>query len=409
MSVKANKKAGTLQCGLQAGRNGFIVPRMPEIQPKQFRLTDEGVILFQPDPTNPLPGNQVGRIKKGAELLRPEAEVSDAAMDAAKVSDWLQARIHEVLQPLMLLKDEEQISAPAREITLKLYEALGILPRADLEASIAALDEEGRRALRQRKVRLGPVLVFLPALGKPASVRLRALLWNIWHDKPLPAAAPPDGVTSISVAGKDIDPIYSRAIGYPVYGPRAIRVDMLDRLIGAIYDNADKGVFKAKHEMAEWLGCPIPDLYAVLEAMDHKKIHDPADEAKPEGEPAAAEAVVEAPAAPAAEAAPVAEAAAEQAGEQKPAAPQVKPELATFRLRRGKAYGQPPARERPKRPHKPEGAQKPDRPHKPRREKVKRPQPKGERPERVISAMPQKKAENSPFAMLKDLKVKGNE
>ncbi len=381
---------------------------MPDIQPKQFRLTDEGVILYQPDPTNPLPGNPAGRIRKGSALLSPETETTDPAMDAAKIAEWAQAHINEVLQPIILLNDEEQIQQPARDIALKLHEALGILPRADLEASIAALDEEGRRALRARKVRLGPVLVFLPALNKPASVRLRALLWNLWHDKPLPAVTPPDGVTSISVAGKDIDPVYFRAIGYPVYGPRAIRVDMLDRLIGSIYDGADKGVFKAKHEMAEWLGCTIPDLYAVIEAMDHKKIHDPADDVKPEAEkPAEAASPV-----PAAEQAaePAAAPVAEQQAAEKPAV-QAKPELATFRLRRGKAYGKPPAREKPpKKPHK-ESSEKPY--NKVRREKAKRPperkKEREDRGERIISAMPKKKAEDSPFAMLKDLKVKSSD
>lgn len=401
--LKVNKKAGVLQCGLQPRRNGFIVRRMLEIQPKQFRLTDEGVILFQTDPTNPLPGNPVGKIRKGAELLRPDAEITAAAPEAEKITGWLQAHIHEVLLPLILLKDEEQIPQPARDITVKLHEALGILPRAALEAEIGALDEEGRRALRARKVRLGPVLIFLPALNKPASVRLRALLWNLWHDKALPAAVPPDGVTSLSVEGRDVDPVYFRAIGYPVYGPRAIRVDMLDRLIGAVYDSADKGVFKARHDMAEWLGCPIPDLYAVLEAMDHKKIYDPADEVKPEEKPATEAEEAAKPEQPPVTATEPVAATAEQPAETtepKPAQPQAKPELATFRLRRGKAYGKPPEREKPQRPQKP------------RREKAKRPPQKREpRPERerIITALPQKKVESSPFAMLKDLKVKGNE
>lgn len=383
---------------------------------KQFRLTDEGAVLFQPDPTNPLPGKPAGKIRKGDALLKPVAALTDesavpAGMDkdafAARMQDWLAFHVHEVLQPLAALTAEETVPDPAREISDCLYEALGIVPRADLEGPIGKLDEEGRRVLRARKIRLGPVLVFLPLLNKPAAVRLRALLWNLWYDKALPAEAPPDGVTSISVAGREgIDPLYFRAIGYPVYGPRAIRVDMLDRLIGAIYDSADKGVFKAKHEMAEWLGCPIPDLYAVLEAMDHKKISDPAEQAIEEKaaepppampEPEASALSIE-PALAAEPAAPAPESEPGPAAESSVPAPvpQVKPELATFRLRRGKAYGRPPQKE-PKK-------------HPPRQQKPKRKEARKEPPrERVISAAPQKKVENSPFAILKDLKVKGRE
>ncbi|MCB9995195.1 MAG: hypothetical protein H6869_02005 [Rhodospirillales bacterium] len=411
---------------------------MLNAKPTQFKLTDEGVILFQPDATNPLPGQPVARIRKGEAILRPAAEVTleIAEADQEKVSTeitaWLHGHIDEVLQPLTVLKDEEEIQAPARDIASKLHEAFGILPRAALEEPISGLDEEGRRALRSRKVRLGPVLIFLPLLNKPAAVRLRALLWTLWNDKPLPAAVPPDGVTSISVAEQaDIDPVYYRAIGYPVYGPRAIRVDMLDRLISAVYDNADKGVFKAKHEMAEWLGCPIPDLYAVLEAMDHKKIHDPAEEALKDEEAAAQESKVEAeekPAAPAEEktetpvpaaAEPQGQmslfdappAAAEDSKDEKPAeaapkaeqaAPPEKPELATFRLRKGKAYGRPP--EQRKKPEFKDNKDRPKRPHKP-----KKGGPRKEPRERVISAAAKKNVEDSPFAVLKGLKVQNKE
>src|SRR5690606_14147693 len=96
--------------------------------------------------------------------------------------------------------------------------------------------------------------------------------------KELPAETPKDGMVSFSVADKTVDADYYRSIGYPVYGPRSIRVDMLDRVVCAVYDSAKDGKFQAQHKMAEWLGCNILDLYAVLEAMGHKIIHDPAAE-----------------------------------------------------------------------------------------------------------------------------------
>ncbi len=371
---------------MQEAVSMIILRSMLETDRKQLKLTDEGEIYFQPDPTNPLPGLLVGQIVKGKSLLQPGAVAVNKDVDDEKVKEWLQVYVDDILQPLVVLKDEEKIQAPAREVTDKLYEALGILPRAELEKSISELDEEGRRALRQRKVRLGPVLVFLPLLSKPASVRLRALLWNIWHDKKLPAQIPNDGVTSISVAEQEIDPLYYRSIGYPVYGTRAIRVDMLDRLIGAVYDSADKGVFKAQHAMAEWLGCPISDLYGVLEAMDHKKIHDPADDVQEKEKEAQKEESKEG------------ELKEETVSEEKKPSEE-KPELATFRLRKGRAYGKPPQQEK-RREQKPvRKSQKPK----------KAPVKKKEQKERVMSAGAAKKMENSPFAMLKDLKVQSKD
>lgn len=328
---------------------------MLTIQDKQFRLNDTGQILFQPDSTNPLPGTPVAQLGKGEALLAPVVTLLDGPMppmlgerDAAlaRINQWKDAHFTTVIGALTALgsADAPDADTPVADISRKLYGALGIVPRAEIDAFIEKLDQDGRRDLRNRRVRLGPVLVSMPDMNKPAAVRLRALLLTLWNDKPLPAAVPPDGMVSLVVDPEAIDADYYRAIGYPVYAKRAIRVDMLDRVISAIYDNADKGVFKAKHEMAEWLGCPIAELYDILTAMGHTKIHDPADEPKlgVRVEEVKAEEAKAEEAAPAAEApktedsAPVAETAEEGEAAKPPPAP--KPELATFRLRRGRAH-----------------------------------------------------------------------
>ena len=395
--------------------------------PKQFRLTDDGQIFWQKDATNPLPGEAVARVRKGASLMKPDVDVIDSDLlqgqDKAAVADhirgWLQNHhIATVLEPLKALEAEDDKITPAvRGIAWQVYEGLGIVPRAQVEELIGTLTPEDRAALRARKIRLGPVLVFLPALNKPAAVRLRALLWSLWHDKSLPADVPNDGMVSKIIDEAAIDPVYFRSIGYPVYGGRVIRVDMLDRLISAIYDNAVKGEFQAKHEMAEWLGCSIPDLYKVLESMGHKKVED---------KPVAVEASAETPAVPDAPVAEVtaesliAEVKADDATEAKAEEGKVeaaaKPVLATFRLKRGKANeSRPPRREHNREHHekRPHGDRKPggekkfgDKKHGDRKPfnkgKGGKPEPR-ERKEYVISAEAKTKAD-SPFAILQQLK-----
>lgn len=307
-------------------------------QPKQLTLKEDGQILWQADATNPLPGQPIATLRKGEKQLKPDFVLLDGAeplkdLDKDSViqflKTWMDQHINTVLGPLTGLTNEEGISGPAKDIAVLLHDALGIMPRQDLEPLIAGLDPEARKVLRQRHVRLGPVLVFVPELNKPAAVKLRATLWWLWNDRELPAALPKDGVVSVIVDEAAVDHVYQRAIGYPVYGGRAIRVDMLDRLISAIYDSAKDGTFKATHAMAEWMGCSIPDLYKIIESMGHKKSHDPAEQPVAET-PVVAEVAVEAPVAevPAAEAAPAVAAVPVVA---------VKPELATFRLKRGKA------------------------------------------------------------------------
>lgn len=310
-------------------------------QPKQFTLKDDGQIYFQPDSTNPLPGDVLATIHKGSSLLQPTVQLvegrdlgNESAADVlVAVENWVKAHIYTVLEPLFALVGDETLSEPNKEIALKLFEHTGIVPRGEVEEQIAKLDPEMRKALRDKKVRLGPVLIFMPDLNKPAAVKLRAILWSLFNDKPLPAPTPRDGAMSAVVDVTTANPDFYRAIGYPLYGPRVIRIDMLDRVINAIYDTAKEGKFQAEHKMAEWMGCPIADLYAILEAMGHRRIVKPVEAAPAE---AAAEPVAEV----AVEASPAevpAEATTEVVAEAKKPE-QKKPELDWFFLRRGKAH-----------------------------------------------------------------------
>ena len=398
-------------------------------EPKQLTLTDDGQILWQSDASNPLPGQPVAVLRKGASQLKPEVELLDSELvqgqDKTALVDfikaWLDQRINTVLEPLMGLVKEEGIEGQARGIAYQLHEALGILPRQELEDLISGLDAEARKVLRQRKVRLGPVLVFVPELNKPAAVKLRALLWWLWHDRILPAPLPKDGVVSMLIPdGTSYDPDYQRAIGYPVYGGRAIRVDMLDRLISAIYDNAKGGTFKATHAMAEWMGCSIPDLYKIIESMGHRKISDPAEQPAQAVDAANVEApVVETPPETAPET--IAEAVAEtpEATPVTVAGVPPKPELASFRLKRGKANeaSRPPRapHHRAPRAEGEEQGQRKDRPafrskdkpkqdkprdgYKGRRDKVE----KFEKKQTSFEAKPLQ-VEDSPFAVLQQLR-----
>ena len=394
-------------------------------QPKQISLNGDGQILWQVDVTSPLPGQPVAQIRKGSAVLKPDLDLLDTPLLADQdlnmvkmaLTLWLHTHITTTLEVLEGLIKPEGIAAPASDIAAKLYEGLGIIPRSDVESLIPGLDPEARKVLRQRHVRLGPVLIFVPELNKPVAVRLRALLWWVWHDRPLPAPVPKDGAVSVVVDETAIDPVYYRSIGYPVFGSRAIRVDMLDRLISAIYDGAKGGVFKAEHKMAEWMGCPIPDLYKILESMGHRKIDDPAAPV------AVVETVPEA--APAAEAAPVPDSALADVAAEAPAvtttpapapapAPAIKPALASFRLRRGRQGGDQPQRsERTPRPDyktdkKPERSFGPDK--KPRSDKPKfkgkdRDFKKEKREEKtyVFEAKAQSTGD-SPFAILQQMK-----
>lgn len=352
----------------------------------QYRLAEDGQVSYQPQASNPLPGEPVAMVVKGEDILKPKVVLLEA--DILKNQDgpalrehlqgWLGRHIASVLEPLVALEDLGDFKAPVKGIAFQVHEALGILTREHVEGLISELDADDRRDLRSKKIRLGPILVFIPALNKPSAVRLRALLWGLWHEKDLPMDCPKDGIVSFEIDPKAIDKNFYQAIAYPVYAKRAIRIDMLDRVISAVYDGANEGKFQAEHKMAEWLGSSIEGLYEVLEAIGHKKIYDPADEAE-KVEEKAGEASEES-----------------KAEAKKPEGDQEKPVLATFRLKKGKAFETGGA----KTPY----AGK----RKPAKQKGKRNKSTNRTP-KVMSAGPEKKLEDSPFAILEQLKKQSNE
>lgn len=321
----------------------------------QFSLSPEGMILWQSKPESPLPGEPVARVVKGEHALRPGLEVLENPLtdgiDREPLKNtltlWLNTHIGSVLEPLVFLGIQQGASDsdPVQTICKTLYDSLGIVPREVLEDEISKLDAEQRAVVRSKKIKLGPILVFIPLLNKPAAVRLRGLLWSIDRERPLPAPVPADGIVSVAIDEATADRDFFRAVGYPIYAGRAVRIDMLDRVINAVYDQAEKGKFSAKHQMAEWLGCSIESLYKILEAMGHTKIYDPAEDPAKQ---ASAE-TNQAEAAQTEAEAPAQEAAASEDKPKEPAAPESKPELAVFRLKRGKAFatGRPHEKRRP--------------------------------------------------------------
>ncbi len=260
---------------------------MPGIVDKQFSLLPNGALAFQSDATNPLPGAPVAVLRKGAAALAPAFEITESgagALASAGVGDlpafsarlalWLDGHVRKVLEPLFALENLVAAGGPVGAVAQGVLDGIGIARRADLGAAISGLEADGRTALRQKKLRLGPVFLYLLEGNKPAAVRLRGILWALWNDVSLPPPLPHDGAVSALCPNSEIDPAFWTAIGYPLCGPRVIRVDMHDRLVQSIYDAAEKGIFRARHEMAEWLGCPISDLYAVLESLGHRRIED---------------------------------------------------------------------------------------------------------------------------------------
>ncbi len=349
----------------------------------RFTLHEDGQITWQENKTNPLPGDAVALIVKGDDILSPQVTLIEThGLDdnqqkhaMSMIGDWLQGHLKTVLAPLYNLLDNSEyaLEGVAKDIGECLYNNLGVVHRSEIEKFVPELTPELRVGIRKKRIKMGPILVFMPELVKPAAINLRALLSGLWNGEKLPMQRPADGRVSITIDPDAVHRNYYRSIGYPIFGNMAIRIDMLDRVITDIYDSSKDFKFQAQHKHMEWLGCGEEDLYAILGSMGFKKQH--VEETAPTEEVVIAvpeeKTVTDGPSAT------------EEA--------KVKVELATFFLKKGKISDRP----------KPKMAPKRDTKH------VKKSHTKKTPRANNFSAKPKKNEidEDSPFAILKQLKT----
>lgn len=356
----------------------------------RYSLQSDGQVYWQKNSTNPLPGDVVGRIEKGESILSPKVAVT-GDKPQADVQAGIDAHIRAVLAPIFALKDQEgenALTGVAQSIGDVVYDNMGVVHRSDIEQFVPELTPELRQPIRRKRLKMGPILVFLMDLMKPAAVNMRALLWGVWNGKTLPMETPADGRVSVTIDPENVDRHFYRSIGYPVFGNKAIRIDMLDRVITDIYDSAENWQFRAKHQYAEWLGCNIEDLYGILASMGHIRI--PSEQPAESAEPKAEEVV--------SEEAPAPEATTE-ATEEKPAEAK-KPELDLFKLKKGKISDRP-QKARPQKFEKSQG----DKPKFKKKPQKGKPQQQGVK---TFTAKPKADEidDSNPFAILKQLKTK---
>ena len=265
------------------------VRRVVAAKADAFKLSRSGQILWR--------DVEIARLEAGDDPLKPTvvviADEHLAGPDKEKVrerlSAWLTELIGERLKPLVEINAAQDISGFARGIAFRLKENFGVLRRESVAEEIRSLDQPARAQLRKYGVRFGAFNIYFPTMLKPACSELAAVLWILKHgtEHGLDIAAMPElprpGLTSAAVNAATPDIFYGVA-GFHVCGPRAVRVDMLERLADLIRalltwrpDPANPGTpprgatgdggFKATQEMMSILGCSAAELGNVLKAL----------------------------------------------------------------------------------------------------------------------------------------------
>ncbi len=218
-------------------------------------------------------GAAVARLAAGDTALSPQVEVlSSDLLDPplrervrSRLAPWLGAHLRRTLAPLFELRDRAPAGA-ARGLAFALAEGLGAVARRTVAEQVDVLSGEERRTLGRLGVNLGRLSVFLPGLLRPEAMRLRARLHAVRHgQRPEPG---PDGPPS---APNDLRrPLgFYLACGYLPLGPRAVRLDRLERAAALLAHLARGGPFVPPRELGPILGCPPGELATLLSAMGY--------------------------------------------------------------------------------------------------------------------------------------------
>ncbi|WP_434616371.1 helicase-related protein [Azospirillum sp. B2RO_4] len=245
-----------------------------------FALGADGVLTAD--------GLPVARLAAGPSVLAPLVVPFDEGMldqaqrerVRARLDRWLKDHIAARLKPLFALSGAEGLSGAGRGLIFQLVEGLGVLPRAPVADMVERLEREDRKALTRLGVRLGVSHLYLTALAKPAAVSLRGLLWAVAKGHPLPMPIPPPGRVSVEAPlGKEgpvkdggAPPAFWEAIGYPLAGRRALRVDMLDRLETELLTASKANAPIREVALGQRVGLSADELGTVLTGLGYVRI-----------------------------------------------------------------------------------------------------------------------------------------
>ncbi len=287
--LQASPAAETAEGGLdEAARREALARELAARAARLVEAVDDALVLANDGAIRWL-GDPVAKLAVGDAPLAPRALLlADEALPAEsreaaerRVSLWLTEHMRKVLGPLLALADAEAIAEPAREIALKISQALGVLERERVKNQVKALDQEARGALRKLGVRFGAHYIFVPALLKPAARTLCAHLWALSRpegdgdgaaEKLLQFAA--SGRTSFAVEPPASGELY-RVAGFRLCGERAVRVDIVERLTDLIRaampraptssDEADG--FIVTNQMTSLTGCSGEHFASILRSL----------------------------------------------------------------------------------------------------------------------------------------------
>ncbi|HRI68704.1 MAG TPA: helicase-related protein, partial [Polyangium sp.] len=238
------------------------VDSIAEAHHTQLALDDECRIVFED-------GRVLGTLIRGTSLLLPEVRLAGlnelGAGSRLRISRRLLAFARDLvvylLMPLRLCKSDE-LSGAARGILYRLEEGLGTTVAREAQEQLNDLTADDRDKLEAVGIVLGRSVVFLPALLRGHALVQRTALVQAFADGRDAPSLPRASTVSIAVK-RGVNERLFTAIGFPVFGPRAVRADVAERVFSMV---VEEKTAPHRGKLAGLLGCPAREAEAVVQA-----------------------------------------------------------------------------------------------------------------------------------------------
>ena len=266
-----NAAAQALQS--EIGARAFRLDRHARIDDgKIIAIGDDGLIRWE--------GMAVAKLAATQDVLTPRVELiadddllSGQAETAVReaLEGWLTRRVNKVLEPLIALRDSTELTGAGKGLAFQLVEALGVLPRAGVAGFVKNVEQGERAKLRRLGVRFGEHYIYMPALIKPAPSAMKMRLWRVAKRVAAPLSIPAAGLSSVP-ADPAMPEGYYLVSGYAICGPRAIRIDMFERLLVQLRQKNMAGPFPVTAQLWSPVGCGVNDFEGVMRALDYAPI-----------------------------------------------------------------------------------------------------------------------------------------
>jgi len=250
---------------VQASGDDERVAAIVEAPHSRFAVDVRGTIRMIDGPVD-----VVATMIRGSDVLRPEVQVQVTEFGPGAVAQirrrmqaWSRDLVSELLAPLRG-EGSGRLSPAGRGLIYQVEHGLGSVLRAKADAQVRNLTADDRAFCTKNAIQPGNLVVFATGLLTPEAVVQRAALWSAFHGAG--GDLPPGKRVSV-VVDKDQDPSWYHAIGFPPFGPRAIRADQAERVYSRLMQVMSGGPAPLPPELASWLGCGQADVVGVAIAM----------------------------------------------------------------------------------------------------------------------------------------------